>query len=244
MPSWPKASIGIGLVVFVLAAGDSALAGESGPPLRIGHYGTGNGLIGFVLDRLGTPIKLRFDGSDEILALTPERAPRDAITLKRDDGASVLRVDDAGQILLFDQTLSGGSAGAFRDQDAEPLTIRGATKAQAHAGAVALSQKLKQAGGTTLAIALEAPRLGETSDGWAAMADAVTVTGIALGELLSSPIGRDAIAAKLQRVVIRNADRIDIKVVDRTLIVEIAADKPILGRPSSMRLKSVIGDLL
>ena len=76
------------------------------------------------------------------------------------------------------------------------------------------------------------------------MADAVTVTGIALGELLSTPIGRDAIAAKLQRVVIRNADRVDIKLVDRTLIVEIAADQPILGRPSSMRLKSVIGDLL
>jgi hypothetical protein len=36
--------------------------------------------------------KLRFDGPDEILALTPAPAPFDAVQLKRNDGRSVLRL--------------------------------------------------------------------------------------------------------------------------------------------------------
>jgi hypothetical protein len=62
--------------------------------------------------------------------------------------------------------------------------------------------------------------------------------------MLASTIARETIAAKLQRIVIRDAGRVDIKVEDRTLVVEIAADQPIVGRPSSARLKSAIGDLL
>ena len=71
---------------LTLIIGHGAFAAENGPPLRIGHYSTGSGLMGFVIDRMGTPIKLRFDGSDEILALTAEQAPYNSMTLKRDDG--------------------------------------------------------------------------------------------------------------------------------------------------------------
>ena len=52
---------------LTLIIGHGDLAAESGPPLRIGHYSTGNGMIGFVIDRMATPIKLRFDGSDDQL---------------------------------------------------------------------------------------------------------------------------------------------------------------------------------
>jgi hypothetical protein len=232
------------LAVLALLGGAGAVAAESGPPLRIGHYSTGNGLIGFVLDRLAAPVKLRFDGSDEILVLTAEPAPYDSTTLKRDDGIHVLRIYENGRVLLFNDKLSGGSAQALRDQDAQALAIKGATKEQAQAEAAALGRKLKRAGGATLAITLDAPRLGDESAGWAAMADAVTVTGIALGEMLASPIARETIAAKLQRVVIRDTGRVDIRLADRTLIVEIATKEPIVGRPSSARLKSAIGDLL
>jgi len=230
------------LIVAVMFGGSGAA--ENGPPLRIGHYSTGSGLTGFVLDRLGTPIKLRFDGSDEILALTTEPAPYASMTLKRDDGAGVLRIYETGRVLLFTDKLKDGSAQAHRDQDATPLIVKRATKAQAQADAAALGRKLKRSGAATLAITLEAPRLGEKSDGWAAMADAIAVLGIALDDMLTSPIARETFAAKLQRVVIRDADRVDIKLTARTLVVEIVAKEPIVGRPSSARLKSAIGDLL
>jgi hypothetical protein len=176
------------MLAVVLAAASTAAAAQAGPPLRIGHYSTGNGLIGFVLDRLGTPIKLRFDGSDEILALTPEPAPFDAVQLKRDDGRSVLRLYPDGQVLVFSDKIRSGSDSAQRDQDAQALSVRAATKAQAQADAAALGQKLKQVGGVTLAVALEAPGLADQSEGWASMADAVSITEAGLVEMLTSPI--------------------------------------------------------
>ena len=96
-----------------------------------GITASATGLIGFVIDRMGTPIKLRFDGSDEILALTAEQAPYNSMTLKRDDGVSVLRIYETGRILLFSDKLSGGSADAYRDQETESLVVKKATKEQA-----------------------------------------------------------------------------------------------------------------
>lgn len=231
-------------VALSLIAGHGAHAAESGPPLRIGHYSIGSGLIGFVIDRMGTPIKLRFDGSDEILALTAEPAPYNSVTLKRDDGTSVLRIYETGRILVFSDKLSGGSADAYRDQDAEPLAVKKATKEQAETAADSIGRKLRGSGAPTLAISLDAPSLSTGAAEWSAMADAIAVTGATLAEMLTSPIAREIIATKLRRVVIRNADRVDVKLADDALIVEVEAREPITGRPSSARLKSAIGDLL
>ena len=227
-----------------LIAGQGAFAAERGPPLRIGHYSTGSGLIGFVIDRMGTPLKLRFDGSDEILALTAEQAPYNSITLKRDDGVSVLRIYETGRILIFSDRLSNGSADAYRDQDAEPLVVKKATKEQAETAAESLGRKLRHAGAPALAISLDAPRLSADATEWSAMADAIAVTGITQTEMLTSPLAREIIATKLRRVVIRDAGQVDVKLADDTLIVEVEAREPITGRPSSARLKSAIGDLL
>lgn len=229
---------------LTLIAGHGDLAAESGPPLRIGHYSIGSGLIGFVIDRMGTPIKLRFDGSDEILALTAEQAPYNSMTLKRDDGVSVLRIYETGRILVFSDKLSGGSADAYRDQEAEPLVVKKATKEQAETEAESLGRRLGRAGAPALAISIDAPRLSADAAAWSAMSDAIAVTGATLAEMLTSPIAREIIAAKLRRVVIRDADQVDVRLAGDTLIVEVEAREAITGRPSSARLKSAIGDLL
>jgi hypothetical protein len=52
------------------------------------------------------------------------------------------------------------------------------------------------------------------------------------------------IAAKLRRVVIRDADQVDVRLAGDTLIVEVEAKEAITGWPSPARLKSAIGDLL
>jgi hypothetical protein len=229
---------------LTLIFGHGALATENGPRLRIGHYSTGSGLMGFVIDRMGTPIKLRFDGSNEILALTAEQAPYNSMTLKRDDGVSVLRIYETGRVLVFSDKLSGGSADAYRDQEAEPLVVKKATKEQAETEAESLGRRLRGAGAPALAISLDAPRLSDDSAAWSAIADAIAVTGSTLAEMLTSPIAREIIAAKLRRVVIRDADQVDVTLAGDTLIVEVVAKEAITGRPSSARLKSAIGDLL
>jgi hypothetical protein len=236
--------VALGLLAVGKIGAETAFAAEPNASLRVGHYSTGDGMAGFVLDRLATPVKVRFDDSDEILALTPEPAPLDSFNLMRDDGKAALRVYDNGQVLLFGDRAKNGSANAYRDKNAQPLTIRKATKAQALAAAASLSQQLKRDAGVPIAVVLEAPRLSDTSANWAVLADAVTVTGIAVRDLLATKLGKEAIAAKVKRIVIRTAGGIDITFADGTLAVEVVADKPVLGRPSSLRLKSAMGDLL
>jgi hypothetical protein len=63
-----SSAIGIFLIATVVNAASIAVAADTGAPLRIGHYSGGDGMIGFVLDRLSTPVKLRFDGLQEIWA--------------------------------------------------------------------------------------------------------------------------------------------------------------------------------
>jgi hypothetical protein len=232
------------IMVFSLVAWvENAGGGEPGAPLRIGHYSTANGMAGFVLDRLGTPVKMRFDGSDEVLALAvvPER--HNEISLKRDDGGVVLHIDDRGGVMLFGRNFGDGVS-AVRDQAANPLTITPATKAQAEGKAAGLAQQLKRTGGATVQIVLDAPRLDAASTAWAAMADAIVPLGVALADIIADPIGHDTVRAKVRRVIIRDAGAIGIRLDGQTLIIEIAADKPIVGRPSSARLKSTISDLL
>ena len=62
------------------------------------------------------------------------------------------------------------------------------------------------------------------------MADATAVTGTTLAEMLTSPIAREIIAAKLRRVVIRDADQVDVKLSGDTLIVEVEAKEAITRR--------------
>jgi hypothetical protein len=230
--------------ILGLIVNHAAFAAETGPPLRIGHYSTGNGLIGFVIDRMGAPIKLRFDGSDEILALTTEPAPYNSVTLKRDDGTSVGRIYESGRILIFSDKLSGGSADAYRDQDAAPLAVKKATKEQAESAADTLGRKLKRAGAPVLDVSVEAPRLSADAAEWSGLADAVSVTGITFTDMLTSPIAREVIAAKLRRVVIRAAEQPGARLDGDSLIVEVDPGEAITGRLSSARLKSLIGDLL
>jgi hypothetical protein len=76
-----SSAIGIFLIATVVNAASMTVAAESGASLRIGHYSSGDGMIGFVVDRLSTPVKLRFDGSQEIWALTPEPYPSNLLSV-------------------------------------------------------------------------------------------------------------------------------------------------------------------
>ena len=217
-------------------------AAETGPPLRIGHYSSVNGLAGFVLDRLGTPIKLRLDGSEEIWALAVVPAPLNAVSLKRDDGSYVLRIDDRGNITFFDATFFNGVKVA-RDQDAQSLAIATATRPKAEDAAANLGKELTRLSGGNVTISLDAPVLAPDADAWSAIADAVAIVGISLKEVADA-LAREAVAKKVKRILIRDSGQVAIKLVGQMLVVEIAADKPINGRPSSGLLTSTIGKLL
>jgi Domain of unknown function (DUF4908) len=230
-------------MVAMSTAVPGATAAEGGRPLRIGHYSTRDGMAGFVLDRLGETVKLRFDGSEEVFALSKEPAPLGALSLRDDNDGYVLRISTSGGITLFRPGFRDG-AGVVRDQDAKALEIPAATKSQAADKAAALGRQLSRVAGTALVVNLEAPSLADSSEAWATMADAVAVVAIVLKSTVADALGREAVATNMERVVIRDTGHISIALDGRTLVVEIDADSPIVGRPSSRRIEAKIGDLL
>src|SRR4051812_47431323 len=46
-------------------------------PGRLGHYSSGDGLTGFVLDRTGSAPRVRMDGTTEVLELEPQSPATD-----------------------------------------------------------------------------------------------------------------------------------------------------------------------
>ncbi len=236
----------VGAFLLLLGAGlasSTAMAADA-PLLRLGHYSAGNGLTGFVLDRLAQPVKLRFDGSDEIVALTPAPVKAGVTELKRDDGTVILRLDDEAGVILYGDVAPRDGVAAYIDQKAMPLVIAPATKSAAEDKAASIARQLKQDFNVTLPIEFEATGMDAQSEAWSAMADAAMVAGIAFREIVATPLGQKAVAAKLERVTIRSGKGPAIELSGHTLVIAIAADKPLIGRPSSARLKSVIGDLL
>jgi hypothetical protein len=110
-----------------------------------------------VFDRLGTPAKLRFDGSEEILALTPERAPLGSLDMRRDDGRYVMRIYPEGRIVLFGP--DGRDVRVELDEVADALAIAPTTKSAADATAVAFGEELTRASAASIAVAVEAKHL-------------------------------------------------------------------------------------
>jgi hypothetical protein len=255
----PKAGVaitGLLLVAFVVVGLGSygvGVAAERRPPLRIGHYSTVDGSVGFVLDRLGTPAKLRFDGSEEIVALTPQPASRGSVYMVRDDGRYVLHVSSDGEISLYPSfesrptvpySTNGRDVDVVRDGVADALAIAPATRSAAYGTAIALGKELTRASAATIGVAVEAKHSDDASPAWSAVADALKMAGIAFREVLADPLGQSAAASDLGRIVIRDGGHAAVTLADRALTIEIDAAAPVAGRPSSGRIKAAIGDLL
>jgi Domain of unknown function (DUF4908) len=254
----PKAGVAIArvlLAAFVVGLGGygAGVAAERRPPLRIGHYSTVDGSAGFVFDRLGAPAKLRFDGSEEILALTPQPASRGSVWMVRDDGRYVLHVSPDGDISLYPSfesrptvpySTNGREIDVVRDDVAEALAIAPATKSAAYGTAIALGDELTRASAASIGVVVEAKQLDDASSAWSAVADALNIARIAFKDVLADPLGRRAVASDLDRIVIRDGGHAAITLADRALTIEIDAATPVAGRPSSGRIKATIGDLL
>jgi hypothetical protein len=90
--------------------------------LDVAHYATGDGRIGFVLDRTKEPARFRMDGQKDVVELTPveerDARGRQGTTYKAPDGKNVLFISVDGGIKLY------GERDAFwvnSDKKAGPL---------------------------------------------------------------------------------------------------------------------------
>lgn len=102
-------------------AGAASLRGGAGnvteppasnaPKLRLGHYSSGDGMTGFVLDRTGPRVRMQMDGASDVLELDSE--------LKLRGRGVVVRFGDSGEVTYFTGI---ESIAMRRDADADPLS--------------------------------------------------------------------------------------------------------------------------
>ena len=88
-------------------------------PVLLGHFSSRNGMHGLVLDRTGEQPLMRVDGTNEVIVLTAEPAPRGDTWLKRPDGGNAMRIMSWGGIEYY---AGGETHHLVRDADAAPLS--------------------------------------------------------------------------------------------------------------------------
>ncbi len=89
------------------------------PKLRLGHYSSSDGRVGFVFDRLGSRPKLRMDGTAFIIELEPRGVPFGQTDLVTVRGGVLIRLGRSGEVWYFrgNQTFD-----MIRDADSDPLS--------------------------------------------------------------------------------------------------------------------------
>jgi hypothetical protein len=103
------------------AASSTASPGASpAGKLRLGHYSSGDGMVGFVLDRTGPVPKVRLDGTSEVVNLEIRRTSHTSMDLVSHEKHLGIAVDDDGSV-VFSQRGAGPNREMYRDADASAL---------------------------------------------------------------------------------------------------------------------------
>ena len=174
----------------------------------------------FVLDRTGPVALLKYEDSDEVVALTVAQAQRGDEVFKNDVGRNVLRVTELGNAILFTTNDKNGVPVGL-DKQASPLGLpSGSGDLVQHVQLI--QDRLAQRGGELTIVV--APEL-EAYSNWAE--DALTVSEFGLARALST--GKVQIAAL--RLEFANQARATFD--NGVVTIGVAPHEGYAGRPSS-----------
>jgi hypothetical protein len=178
---------------------------------------------------------IRFEGSNEIWALTPQYAPKGDIVFKNDIGEPVLRLSRSGGLTVFTATSPEGAAALL---DGAASALRPPNLMQAIADAHRAEAALYAASGKVSTIArrtipIEAPDIGPESA--VAAIDAANVAVVAF-ERLSKVERNTAALARIRRVLLLEGPKSAVSVVQQSLVITIVPGQGAAGRPSSARI--------
>ncbi|HEY8618140.1 DUF4908 domain-containing protein [Phenylobacterium sp.] len=188
--------------------------------------------VAFTLDRTQARPLLKFDNSPEVWALNPQPAPRGDVIYKNDLGQPVIRATRLGGLTVFTPGRPAGSAAALAGGGA-PLRL-------APLGPQALLEKLAQASArASRATRRLIPFDAEASPASSALiADAAIVTSEAMMRMSRSPRSR-ALLDRIRRVRLVEGRRAGAEISRGVLIVMVAPQQGLAGRPSSERIVAV-----
>jgi hypothetical protein len=222
----------IALIGMLIASGTGfALAYDRNEP-RVGHFVSEDTGIGFVLDRSSELAKLKFDTSEEILALRWQLAAGGDRLLRRDDDFVLLRLSGLGGITLFTHGNTRGIPVAF-DRPAQPLAQMAPSIGQVQQIAGQIMQRLRAEVGRDIVFEADWGRAAIDAGARAILFDAVRNAGTALSNIATTPSGRVALGRALQRVRFMQARAGGAYLNGPMLVVAFSTEQGLAGRPSS-----------
>jgi hypothetical protein len=192
------------------------------------------GGVGFVFDRSQRRPMLKFDDSPEVWVLQPQPAPRGDVIYKNDQGEPMLRATRLGGVTVFSDRRPSGSAAALAG-GAGPLRL-------APLGPQALLERLAQASArASRAVQRLMPFNAEaTPNSSALIADAAIVTSEALVRMSRKPRAQ-SVLRKIRRVQLVEGGRPSAEMSGDVLLITVAPSQGLAGRPSSDRIRVVVG---
>lgn len=204
------------MALWLWSIGTASAHGESGssPRLRLGHYSSGDGLTGFVLDRTGSPVKLRVDGSNDVQALTPvASAVGNATRLENGLGRAVVEVSEWGTVRWYATGPVDGTP-VYRDGDAKPLPDPPAAPVVTPASLTDATTAVRAKCNTDVAFEVDLASLGNDSEAQRNAQWQVLRAVDVVSRMCRDDIGKKAVKAKLGRVRIKSVPASAKKSVD------------------------------
>lgn len=212
--------------------GDKAAESQRrAPPPPVARYVTESG-EGFILDRsTGKPL-LKFESSYEVWALQPEVGPRGDINYKNDLGQLILRATKLGGFTLFTRKRPSGASAEVAGA-VQPLRLKPVNPIALYQLLKLSSSRASKAAGRTIGFEADA-----TPGSSALIADAALVASEAIVRLSQTRSGQVQMN-RIGKVVIVEGARPSIVLKNGVLLIVVAPDQGIAGRPSSERIISV-----
>lgn len=200
-------------------------------PSRPGHPSSGRYEAetgeAFIFDATGARPLFRFERRNETWVLRTTPAPRGDIIYRNDAGSQILRLTPSGGLTLYTTRAPNGSPATLTG-GAAPLNLPAITPTQLITYSIQQSGRMSAALGHLVVVDVELDRPGLEP----VVAETISVVTEAILRMSRSATVRERVG-ELRRIQIQEANRGSVRFSDGTLIIAIAGDQGLQGRPSS-----------
>lgn len=198
--------------------------------------------IEFTLDQVGSNYLLRFAGMPETFVLYQDRAAMGGRVFKYDSGETALTVSGWGGITLYAPAAPAGLP-AERTGDSSPPSLMPATIAEIQNAAADEAQHLVYTRRLNVSLVANWSQLAEDAGARALALDTMENTARGLDRFCSSAAARDALAHRVDTIMLSEGSRPTITLNGKALVVSFNPARGYLGRASSRAIARALGVL-
>jgi hypothetical protein len=213
---------------------------------RIGTIQPGNYLaadkLAFTLDLVDGNYLLRFETTPEVFVLYAGRASLGGRELKYDSGETALHISGWGGVTLYTDTNPGGLPAARTGESVPPDPVA-VTVPEMQTAAQNDAQQLVSVRHQALPFTADWNAFEDNADARAFAKDAMDNAARGLMRFAAIPAGRQAIARRLDNVMLETSQRPTVALRGRTLVVTFNPGHGYVGRASSRAIARGLGTL-